>query len=123
MKKLLAVILILAMLLPAAATALEREVDYYYGYGHIEVTKSGTPFIAVIYFAEDQTCYYLAQMFKSDEPGLGRAYVGTWGYTADGKVFAKIGENTSATFSISSLGSIIDTETMDVYEKFDALMK
>lgn len=123
MKKLFAVILILALLLPAASLALDREIDFYYGYAHIEIAKDGSPFMSVIYFAEDQTCYYLTQLFRHDEPGLGRAYVGTWGYTADGDVFAKTGDNTSRTFAISSLGAIVDKETMEVFDRFDALMK
>lgn len=123
MKKLLALILILSLLIPAASFALDREVDPYYGYAHIEVSKDGTPFMSVIYFAENQTCYFLTQMFWADEPGLGRAYIGTWGYTADGDVYAKTGDNTDITFAISSLGSLVDKETMDVYEPFSCLMK
>lgn len=123
MKKLMTITLILALLLPAVCLAETNQVDEYYGYAHMEVAKDGSPFMSVIYFAPDQNCYFLTQMFWHDEPGLGRAYVGTWGYTADGLVFAKTGENTSKTFKVTSLGSVVDTETMEVYISFDALMK
>ena len=123
MKKIVILLLVVSLLLPAAAFALDREVDPYYGYAHIEIAKDGSPFMSVIYFAEDQTCYFLTQLFRHDEPGLGRAYVGTWGYTADGDVFAKTGDNTTRTFKISSLGSIVDMDTMEVFERFDGLMK
>lgn len=123
MKKLIALILAVALLLPAAAFALD-EIDTDYGYAHMEVTRDGSPYMAVIYFAEDHTCYYLAQMFRHDEPGLGRAYIGTWEYTDEGYVFAKIGDNTSITFKVvSSLHAIVDRTTMEVYDRFDALMK
>lgn len=122
MKKLLTAILILALILPAAALAAEKEVDFFYGYAHIEVSKAGTPFMSMIYFNQDQTCYYVAQMFHDDKPGIGRAYVGTWGYTASGDVFAKTGDNTTITFAITSMGSIVDRETLEVYFPVDALM-
>lgn len=123
MKRFFLFLLSLSLMLPAAALALDREVDPYYGYAHIEVSKDGVPFMTVIYFSEDQTCYYLTQLFQSDGVGLGRAYVGMWGYTADGEVFAKTGDNTTRTFHITSLDDLVDVETMEVFERFSALMK
>ncbi|MBO7663633.1 MAG: hypothetical protein J6U01_09710 [Clostridia bacterium] len=121
MKKTIALILILALVVPVSSLALDREIDYFGGYAHIEIRKDNSPVMYMIYFAEDYTCYYLVQSFDTDGPGLGRSFVGTWGYTADGSVHAKIGNNTSITFKISSLGSIVDMETMQVYEFFDGL--
>ena len=123
MKKILSFILILVLVFPALAFAEEYEIDEFYGYAHMEVSADGSPVMYMIYFAPDQTCYFTVQSFRHEEPGLGRAYVGTWGYTADGDVFAKTGDNTSRTFAISSLGSIVDKETMEVFDRFDALMK
>lgn len=123
MKKLITIILVLAVLLPVSALALDREVDPFYGYAHMEVSASGVPFMTVIYFAENKVCYFLTQMFFSDKPGTGRAYIGTWEYTSDGDVFAKVGDNVSKTFKITSLGSLVDRNTMEVYEEFSALMK
>ena len=123
MKRIVTLFLVLALALPAAACASDPEVSEYYGYGHIEIAKDGSPYISIIYFAPDQTCYYTTQLFRHDEPGLGRSYVGTWGYTADGHVFAKTGENTTRTFTITSAGGIVDKDTMEVFIMFDALMK
>lgn len=122
MKKLITVILILFLLLPAAALAESTpEIDFYYGYAHIEVTRQGLPVMYMIYFAEDHTCYFTVQAFNSDSPSIGRAHVGTWEYTPDGEVYAKTGENTDITFHIVKSGSIVDKSTMQVYLKVDAL--
>ena len=124
MKKLAALILALVLVLPVSALAFEDEIDTDYGYAHMEVSSDGSPYMAVIYFAEDHTCYYLAQFFHHDAPGIGRAYVGTWEYTDEGYVHAKIGENSEITFRVfSSMNAIVDRKTMDVYDRFDALMK
>lgn len=122
MKKLITIILILAMLLPAVTLAEEnKEIDYYGGYAHIEISKDDTPIMYVIYFAEDYKCYFLAQAFDSKRPTIGRAFVGNWGYTSDGEVHAVTGENTEITFHITSFGDIVDKETMQVYEYFSGL--
>ena len=123
MKKLVILILALSLLLPAVAFAADKEVSEFYGYCHLEVAKDGTPFMSVIFFAPDQTCYFVTQMFRHDEPGLGRSYVGFWGYTSDGGVFAKVGDNVTLNFTISSFGDIVDKNTLDVYSKFDTLLK
>ena len=125
MKKLLSLILVFAVLLPVVSLASDIEIDFYYGYAHMELTTDGAPFMSVIYFAEDHACYYLAQLFRHDEPGIGRAYVGTWEYTDEGYVYAKIGENTDITFKLVSIAgslSLVDRSTMQVYEQFDILM-
>lgn len=124
MKKLIALFFALALAVSAASCESMPfdEYCYYYGYGHIEVAKDGSPYMSIIYLAEDHTCYYLTQMFSTDEPRLGRAYVGTWETLDDGKIFAKIGENTSRTLKLSALGSLVDVDTMEVFSPFDALM-
>lgn len=124
MKKLIALFFALALVFSAASCESMPfdEYGYFYGYGHIEVAKSGAPYMAILYLAEDHTCYYLTQMFNTDEPRLGRAYVGTWETLDDGKIFAKIGENTSRTLKLSALGSLVDVDTMEIFSPFDALM-
>jgi hypothetical protein len=95
MKKLITVILILSMLLPAAALAGESDVVGCWAY--YSVSSSGTPSMEMIYLADDHTCYFLIQSFDHDEPSLGRAFVGTWEMQQDGSVFAKTGNNTNTT--------------------------
>ena len=123
MKRLLAVFLALVLLFPVVSLADPNQVDEYYGYAQIEVTKSGAPYMNFLYFKPDQTCYYLTQLFHDDQPGLGRAYVGTWGYTAEGKVFAKVGDNVTLTLGFTSDGTaLVDLEHEHVYYKISALM-
>ena len=123
MKKLLCLVLVL--LLPVFAFADGFELDEFTCYAHTELTETGAPYMSVIYFAPDGTCFYLAQMFLADEPGLHRAYVGTWEYTSDGCVYAKIGDNTDTTFKpVEFLGDVtlVERGTLQVYSPFDVLM-
>lgn len=122
MKKLIAIILAIALILPAAALAADKEVSEFYGYAHINIEKDGSPYMSTIYFGENQTCYYFTQMFHAGETGFGRAYVGIWGYTADGDVFAKVGNSESAkiVFAITESGAIVDRASMDVFEPINA---
>jgi len=92
MKKLLALILILALLLPAAALAAEKDVVGCWA--SYELQKDGAPAMIMIYLAENHTCFFLAQSFNPDDEGFGRAFVGTWQMNDDGSVTAKTGNNT-----------------------------
>lgn len=122
MKKLITVILVLALLLPVAVIADESGVVGCWA--TYELLTTGTPSITVICLTEDHSCYYLAQMFHADEPGLGRAYVGTWEMLSDGSVFAKIGENTSKTLIFDDTYVIaIDTGTNKMYMNLSLLYK
>ena len=121
MKKILSFILILALVLPALAFAEEYEIDEFYGYAHMDVSADGSPVMYMIYFAPDHT----VQSFRHEEPGLGRAYVGTWEYMDDRCIFAKTGDNTDITFKmVKFAGSItlVDRATMQVYEPFSVIM-
>ena len=92
MKKLITVILILSLLLPAAA--MTEELGIVGCWSHYELQTTGAPEIKTLYLAEDYTCYFIIQAFKPDGPGLGRSYVGTWELLDDGSVYAKTGKNT-----------------------------
>ena len=100
MKKLITVILILALILPAAALAsgMNSPVGCWAQY---ELLTTGAPSMCMLYLAENHTCYYVIQSFHEDEPGLGRQFVGTWEQQADGTVLAKTGNNTSTTLRFS----------------------
>ena len=125
MKKLVSVLFALILFFSAAScdSVPFEEYCYYEGYGHIEVLKSGAPYMAILYLAEDHTCYYLTQMFNTDEPRLGRAYVGTWETLDDGKIFAKIGENSSRTLKPSAMDCLVDVETLEVFSPFSVLFR
>lgn len=122
MKKLLTIILVLALLLPVAACADESGVIGCWA--TYELLTTGAPSIIAIYLAPDHTCYYLAQAYHTDEPGLGRAYVGTWKLMDDGSVYAKIGENTSKTLVFDDTYVIaIDKGTNKMYINLGLLYK
>jgi hypothetical protein len=97
MKKLITIILIVAMILPAAVIAEEGMTSPVGCWAGYELQTTGTPAMYMIYLAEDHICYYLIQSYNKDEPDLGRQFVGTWEQKADGSVSAKTGNNTTTT--------------------------
>ena len=114
MKKLITIILILALILPAAALADEKNVVGCWG--TYETLSTGAPAMTMLYLAEDHTCYFLTQMFGPDEPAIGRQYVGTWEMKSDGNVYIKTGNNTDMTlvFSNEYVGAM-DVDTNQLY--------
>jgi hypothetical protein len=114
MKKLITVILILCLFLPAAAFAIS-ESDVIGCYAYYEKLVSGAPAMYMIYFGPNHTCYYLIQAFSEDEPSLGRAYVGTWEVQSDGTIFAKTGNNTSSEFFIPEGAAVAYDKKLNQY--------
>ena len=123
MKKLFALILILALLLPVVVLADNPEIDFKTGYAHLELLQDGAPLMSMVYFAEDGTCYFQTQMFHTDEPGLGRSYVGTWEYTSDGNIFAKVGNTATLTLRPTAMGCFVDAGTLELYSPFYTLVE
>lgn len=121
MKKLIAITLILALLLPVSALA--DDSDYVGCWAHYEIQTTGTPAMTMLYLDENHVCYFLIQAFKADEAGLGRTFVGTWQVNANGTVTAKTGNNTEVTLYFSpEYSAAMDVRTSDLYinlAKFD----
>ena len=113
MKKLLSVVLILAILLPFAAFADDSAVVGCWA--HYEMQTDGTPSMAMLYLAEDHTCYFLIQAFHHDEAGLGRTHVGTWKIQSDGSIYAKTGNNTDMELTLYNENFAIKKDTLDIY--------
>ena len=110
MKKLITLILVLALLIPVAALAGESDVVGCWA--HYELNTEGAPIMIVLYLSADHTCYYLAQGFHPDSEGLGRTYIGTWAMKPGGTVYAKTGNNTSMTLTFSkTFVGAMDLET------------
>lgn len=87
-----ACLLLVLLLLPLVSLADESKyVGCWASYDHL---TTGAPAMSMLYLAEDHTCYFVIQSFHIDEPGLGRAYVGTWEVLSDGSIRAKTGDNT-----------------------------
>ena len=124
MKKLITIIMVLALFLPAAVIAEEPDCDA--AYVHIEMNEKDhdAPFIAAIKFAQNNTCYYCEQTFYSDRPGQSNALIGTWEMTSDGEVLVKLG-NLNAAFTLHFLkdGGLINTDTMMIYYLTNAIWK
>lgn len=117
MKRLITIILVLALLLPAAALAYDEShaVGCWVTY---DLLTTGAPAVRFIYLAEDHTCFFLVHQFGEDsDSGIGRTYVGSWKMTADETVEAKIGENTTTTLNIPSdlNGVAMDPKTMRIF--------
>ena len=114
MKRLLSVLLVLALLIPLSAFAVS-DSDVVGCWANYSVSKDGTPTMTMLYLAEDYTCYYIIQDFHHDEAGLGRVYVGTWNIQSDGTIYAKTGNNTETVLTLYSEYVALNKKTMDVF--------
>lgn len=122
MKKLLTIILAVALILPAAALA-EDWLDCDIGYCHTEVNKDGAPYFGFIFFTEKGVCYYCEKMFYADRPGQENAFIGTWEYDSDSDLSVYYRGNKLFTLHKLSEGNLINTETMMIYYRSLALFK
>lgn len=121
MKKLIAVIMILAMILPAVVLADGQ--PFLGSWIHTETTTSGTPQILAVFLAENGRCYFLAQSFHEDEAGIGRTFVGTWELQTDGSVLAKTGNNTDTLLMFSGDYTVaLNLKTYDFYAHVSQLI-
>jgi len=93
MKKLITIILILALLLPAAALAVD-ESKVVGCWAHYEHPNSKTLAMECLYLEEDHKCYFMLQIFYPWSVGNGTAYIGTWEANEDGTITAQIGDDT-----------------------------
>lgn len=114
MKKLIAVLLALILLVPVLALADDSDVvGCWASYG---VQNNGAPVFNMLYLAENHTCYYIVQSFDVSEAGIGRTYVGTWEIMDDGTLYAKTGNNTDTRLKLNESHQLaVNMKTMDVY--------
>ena len=89
MKKLITIILIIALLLPAAALADESGITGFWA--HCGMNEDNTPFMIVYYLSEDHVCYYLLKSFSSFYGYVERDEVGTWELQEDGTIKTVVG--------------------------------
>ena len=122
MKKFLTVIMILILLLPAVSLA-DDTLDFYAGYCHTEMDEKNddAPFFAVLHFTESHKCYYAEKKFYHDRPGQDNAYIGTWEYNEDNDVVVKIRDNIVFVFHFLKNGDLINTSTMMIYNRVNAI--
>ena len=120
MKKLLALLLILAITMPAVSTASVSAWMLEDTWTHTEYTTSGV-WITSICLTEDGVAYYVVQTFSDGEPGFGRSYVGSWEFTGPDTILVIIGENTEIELFYQTYNLMYNTETKDMY--FRAAMR
>ena len=113
MKKIAALILAAALLFSACAFA--DDADVVGCWACYEMLTDGAPAMSMLYLSDDHTCYYLIQSFHPDEPGLGRAYVGTWEIQNDGSIYAKTGNNTETILQLYSSNIAIEKSSLNVF--------
>ena len=115
MKKLITVILILALLLPAAAMASVSSWLYEDTWVHTDYGKSGGVTIEAICLHEDGTAFYVVQSFTAEEPGFSRAFVGSWEVSGPDTIHVVIGENAEMEMCYSSYNMIYDIQTRSMF--------
>lgn len=114
MKKVISVLLVLVLLIPAFAFASESDIVGCWA--SYTVLNDGAPSMSMLYLSADHTCFYLVQMFHPEREGLGRTYIGTWKLNGDGTLYVKTGNNTDMTLRFSDSGNLaVNMETMEVY--------
>ena len=115
MKKLLTVILILAMILPAAALADVSSWLYEATWVHTDYGKSGGVTIEALCLNEDGTAFYVVQSFTAEEPMFGRAFVGSWEISGPDTIHVIIGNNAEMEMCYSSYNMMYDVQTRSMF--------
>lgn len=116
MKRLIAIILILALLLPAAALAADVPAWLIDGaWTHLEDNGEGSCSLISVYLTEDGKAYYVAQVFGSEEPSFGRAFVGSWTFTGPDTINVIIGNNATMDLVYKSFNMMVNFKTLDYY--------
>ena len=113
MKKLITVLLILALLLPLSALADDSVVVGCWA--SYTLLTDGAPNMSMLFLAENHSCYYIIQSFYEDEVGLGRTYIGTWEMLSNGTVHAKTGNYAEINLEFYGDYSFAVDESMNVY--------
>ena len=121
MKKLLITVLILALLLPAAASALVEDWLYADTWTCTEYLRSGGVMITTFCLYEDGTAFIVFQIFNAETPGPGSAHVGTWEVTGDNNINVASGDNTSMDLTYQTYNMMYSEKTRKMF--FRACMR
>lgn len=116
MKKLIALILITALLLPFSAFA-DTDIPAWMmegSWNHFESTAYGM-LLTSIYLDEDGTAYFVTQLFNAEGPGLGRAFRGTWEKTGVDTVHVVTGKNSSLDLTYCTYNMMFDYDLRNYY--------
>ena len=89
MKKLLTLLLVLALFLPAAATAGEEDIIGT-SWAHSEIMDNGAPYLIMFYLGKNHLCYYVSQKFTENTYWTVVQHVGSWNIRPDGTVWMEM---------------------------------
>ena len=115
MKRAFILFLIFALVVPSVVLAADVPVWLIEGsWNHFESTDDGM-LLTSLYLTEDGIVYFMTQLFRSDGPGLGRAFVGSWEKTGDDTLHVIIGNNASIDLTYCSYNMMYDYASMSYY--------
>ena len=121
MKKLITIILIMAMILPAAALADMDPGMYEGAWTCHEFTTDGGVVLTTVYLDEGGIAYFMIQSFSPEKLGLGRAFVGSWEVTGPDMIHVVCGNKATLDLLYCSYNMMYETTTRDQY--FRAIMR
>ena len=105
MKKFISILILLALVLTASASALDR--SYYVGtWVSTYDNDDGGATAELFYLADSGTLFYLNQVYDPDEIGFGRQYIGLW-YETPGGIHVKFGNHAESNGFISADGFLM----------------
>ena len=111
MKKMIAVILIFVFLFPAASFGVTVRAWMIEGsWNHFEYTDDGM-LLTSMYLDESGKAYFVTQLFHADDPGLGRAFVGSWEFTGEDTIHVITGNNSSLDLTYCTYNMMFDYST------------
>lgn len=116
MKRFFVFAFVIVLLLPACSFA-DVDVPAWLiegSWNHFEKTNDGM-LLTSMYLSEDGTAYFVTQLFNSDGPGIGRAYLGTWEKTGSDTLCVYTGTNSSVDLTYCTYNMMYDYSLRNYY--------
>lgn len=115
MKKLITLLLILALALPAAALADASHWMFESTWVSTEYHDDDAVTIQLLCLLESEKAMYITQRFSADGPGFYRAFVGSWEMTDPNTIHVIIGETAEMDLYYSSYNMMYDIKTRRMF--------
>ena len=113
MKKLIILLLVVLLAVPVSSSAVAPFL--YEGAWTNTASLTDGVCLTTIYLEEDGTAYFMTQMFRSGEVGIGRAFVGTWEPSGSDYVHVTTGNNSSVDLLYCTFNMMYDEATRAMY--------
>ena len=115
MKKCLSIILIVSLVLFCVSFASAVSPTFIEGaWTHLEDTENGC-LITSLYLTEEGTAYFVTQLFRDNEPAIGRAFVGSWSFIDRNKIHIITGNSATLDLTYCSFNMMFDNDLRDYY--------